>query len=259
MSSLKVNQIKARLRSLFEPHLDVSDIPKNDSERDQKILSRCLAAFGIYAIAACSPEEAAASVWDGSGDNGIDAAYFDQSDLCVIFIQAKWINKGSGEPEAKELGPFINGVKDAIEQNQENFGSRLQNRLADILVRINTPGTSIHLALVTTGASSLAKPGQAVINKLLAELNGDDPDVIASSEVMGLSEVYSRTRERSTSRELNARRPDSRLVTRELSTRSLLWFDRWIAIEDMVEKARERSSGRQHPAIVGRHRSEQRN
>jgi hypothetical protein len=187
-----VNQIKARLRALFEPYLDVSDISQNDQQRDQKILSRCLAAFGIYAIAACSPEEAAAAVWDGSGDNGIDAAYFDQSDLCVIFVQSKWINRGSGEPEAKELGPFINGVKDAIEQNQENFGSRLQARLADILARINTPGTSIHLALVTTGSSTLAKPGQAVIDQLIAELNGDDPDEIASKEIMGLSEVYSR-------------------------------------------------------------------
>lgn len=192
MSSLKVNQIKAGLRALFEAHLDVSDISYGDTQRDQKILSRCLAAFAIYAIAACSPEEAAKAVWDGSGDNGIDAAYFDQSDLCVIFVQSKWINKGSGEPEAKELGPFINGVRDAIEQNQENFGARVQARLADILVRINTPGTSIHLALVTTGSSTLANPGQTVISKLLSDLNGDDPDEIATSEIMGLAEVYSR-------------------------------------------------------------------
>ncbi|WP_315707220.1 MULTISPECIES: AIPR family protein [unclassified Bradyrhizobium] len=192
MSSLKVNQIKARLRTLFEPHLDLSDLSEKDTERDQKILTRCLAAFGVYAIAACSPEQAAAAVWDGSGDNGIDAAYFDQSDLCVVFVQSKWINKGSGEPEAKDLGPFINGVKDAIEQNQANFGARVQARLADILVRINTPGTSIHLALVTTGASTLAAPGQSLIDKLLKELNGEDPDEIASSELMGLSEVYSR-------------------------------------------------------------------
>jgi AIPR protein len=192
MSSLKVNQIKARLRALFEPHLDVGDLSPNDSEKDQKILSRCLAAFAVYAISACTPEDAAAAVWDGSGDNGIDAAYFDQSDHCVIFVQSKWIHKGSGEPEAKDLGPFINGVKDAIEQNQENFGKRVQARLADILVRINTPGTSIHLALVTTGSSTLAKPGQAVISQLLTELNGDDPDEIATSEIMGLSEVYSK-------------------------------------------------------------------
>ncbi len=192
MSSLKVSQIKARLRELFEPHLDVSDLKANDKERDQKILSRCLAAFAVYAISACTPEQAAASVWDGTGDNGIDAAYFDQSDQCVVFIQSKWINGGSGEPEAKDIGSFLAGVKDAIEQNQENFDSRIQARLTDILVRINTPGTSIHIALVSTGASKLAQPGQTLINKLLKELNGDDPDEMATTEMMGLAEVYTR-------------------------------------------------------------------
>lgn len=192
MSSLKVNQIKTRLRELFEAHLDVSDLSPTDTQRDQKILSRCLAAFAVYAIAACSPEAAAAAVWDGAGDNGIDAAYFDQSDQSVVFIQSKWINAGSGEPEAKDIGTFLAGVKDVIEQNQENFAPRIQGRLDEILQRINTPGTYVHLALACTGASKLAKPGQSLIDKFLLELNGADPDEIASSEIMGLSEIYSR-------------------------------------------------------------------
>jgi hypothetical protein len=101
MSSLKVNQIRKRLKTLFEAHLDLSDISEGDKERDQKVLSRCLAAMAIYVQTGCSAEDAAKAVWDGSDDNGIDAAYFDPSDLRVIFVQAKWINKGSGEPEAK--------------------------------------------------------------------------------------------------------------------------------------------------------------
>jgi hypothetical protein len=192
MSSLKVNQIKTRLRELFEPHLYVQDLRANDRERDQKILSRCLAAFAVYSISACTPEQAASSVWDGTGDNGIDAAYFDQSDQCVVFVQSKWINAGSGEPEAKDIRSFLAGVRDAIEQNQEDFDQRLQARLAEILSKINTPGTSIHVALVTTGSSRLAKPSQSLIEKFLKELNGDDPDELATSEMMGLSEVYSR-------------------------------------------------------------------
>lgn len=48
MSSLKVSQIKQKVRSMFEPHLDLTDIGAIDPERDQKILSRCLAALAIY-------------------------------------------------------------------------------------------------------------------------------------------------------------------------------------------------------------------
>jgi len=191
MSSLKVNQIKAKIRSTFEPYLDISDIGPHDTERDQKILSRCLAALAIYAQCGCAPKDAADAVWDMSDDNGIDAAYFDQADLRVIFVQSKWINKGAGEPEAKEISTFTKGVKDAIEQNQENFHVKLQGKLSDISLRLNTPGTSVHLVVVTTGASSLAKHGQSVLDDILRELNGDDPDPIASSEIMGLPEVYS--------------------------------------------------------------------
>jgi hypothetical protein len=96
---------------MFEPHLDLSDIPSTDKERDQKILSRCLAALAIYSQTGCSPKDAAEAVWDGSDDNGVDAVYFDQSDVRVIFVQSKWINKGAGEPEAKDIGAFVKGVR----------------------------------------------------------------------------------------------------------------------------------------------------
>jgi endonuclease III len=190
MSSLKVNQIKAKLRTMFESHLDLQDVSPTDKERDQKILSRCLAALSIYSQTGCTPKEAAEAVWDGSDDNGIDGAYFDQSDSRVIFVQSKWISKGMGEPEAKEIGVFVKGVGDAIEDDQANFHARLQARLSDISLRLVTPGTSVHLVLVSTGASSLAKPGQSILNGIRDDLNGEDPDGIASAEVMGLSEVY---------------------------------------------------------------------
>src|SRR4051812_42659435 len=107
MSQLKVNQIKSKLMSMFSPYLNLADISANDKEREQKILTRCLAAMAIYLQTACTEKEAAASVWDGADDNGIDAAYYDSAESRVIFVQSKWINKGSGEPEAKEIAPFI--------------------------------------------------------------------------------------------------------------------------------------------------------
>lgn len=192
MSLLKVRQIKSKLLEMFEAHLDLSGIGTNDPQRETKILTRCLAAFAIYLQTGCSEKEAATAVWDGPDDNGIDAAYFDPSDSRVILVQSKWIAKGSGEPEAKDIGVFTKGVEDIIEQDQTNFAPRLQGPLSNIFIRINTPGTSVHLVLVSTGASSLAKHGQSVIQKLLNEINGDDPDAIASSEIMGLSEVYSK-------------------------------------------------------------------
>jgi len=67
MSSLRVRQIKARLLELFAGHLDLSDISASDKEKENKTLTRCLAAFAIYNLAGCSEKDAAEAVWDGSG------------------------------------------------------------------------------------------------------------------------------------------------------------------------------------------------
>jgi len=191
MSKLKVNQIRVKIQSMFGPHLDVRDIGANDSERDQKILSRCLAAFAVYLTSGCSEKEAAESVWDGAEDNGIDAAFFDASEKRVIFVQSKWINKGVGEPEAKDLGTFVKGVRDSIEQDSTKFHNRLQGRFSDISLRLARPGTSVELVVISTGFSALARHGNAILEDFVTELNGDDPDAIASKSVIGLAEVYS--------------------------------------------------------------------
>jgi hypothetical protein len=191
MSILKVNQAKNKLRELFEAHLDLSDIPAHDSDREPKVLTRCLAALAVMLETGCSAKDAAAAVWDGSDDNGIDAAYYDPSESRVLLVQSKWIAKGAGEPEAKEIGTFTKGVWDIIEQDHAPFHARLQARLSDVSRRLAVPGTYVHLALVSTGASTLASHGRDVLDKFLKELNGDDPQAIASADVLGLTEVYS--------------------------------------------------------------------
>ncbi|HBY60781.1 MAG TPA: hypothetical protein DEH78_13240 [Solibacterales bacterium] len=191
MSQLKVSQIRQRLLQMFEPHLDLSDLSSSDPDRETKVLSRCVAALAVYMRAGCAEKEAAASVWDGADDNGIDAAYFDAGDSRVLLVQSKWINKGSGEPEAADIGTFAKGVKDAIEQDRTDFHPRLHPKLHDIFARLATPGTSVHMIVASTGASNLAPHGTSRVEKLLAELNGADPEPMASAEVMGLAEVYS--------------------------------------------------------------------
>jgi hypothetical protein len=191
VSKLKVNQVKAKLREMFEQHINLSDLSPRDADRDSKVLSRCLAALAVHLQTGCSPEDAGKAVWDGTGDNGIDAAYFDATDSSVVFVQAKWIKVGSGEPAAAEIGTFTKGVGDVVEQEDADFHQRLHPRLSDITLRLGQPGVSVHATIVSTGASQLSAPGQSRLDQLLNNLNGDDPEPIAFAHVLGLSEVYS--------------------------------------------------------------------
>lgn len=191
MSTLKVNQVKAKLLNMFEKHLDLVDISSTDQEREVKVLSRCLAALSIYLETGCTEELAAQAVWDGSGDNGIDGAYFEPSDSRVIFVQSKWIKKGSGEPTASDVGTFVKGVRDIVERDYVDFDNRLHAKLNDIGLKLENPGTHVHLVVSSTGASRLSALATSRLAKFLAELNGDDPDPIASSSIFGLDRVYS--------------------------------------------------------------------
>ncbi len=190
MSSLKVTQIEKKLLEIFEEHIDKEDLSQTDPEFKYKVLTRCLAAFALYLQTGCTEKEAAAAVWDGSDDNGVDGVIFDTAESRVVIVQSKFIKKGGGEPDAADVATFIKGVKDLIEQNVDSFHPRLHTRIHEISARLNKPGTSVRIVLVSTGASKLSKHALRHITSLLTELNGEDPDPIADHEIMGLSEVY---------------------------------------------------------------------
>lgn len=191
MTQLRVSQIARLLRTRYEPFLQLSDIAEHDKERDVKILSRCLAAHGVYMRTDCTPEQAAEAVWDGTDDNGVDAVYADDADDRVVIVQSKWISAGSGEPSAADIGTFTDGVADIIEENTGNFHARLQTKLSQAGSTILTPGCTIEVVLVSTGASNIARHGTAKLDKILSSLNGSpDQDPIAVKQVLGLVEVY---------------------------------------------------------------------
>lgn len=190
MTTLRVRQIKARLRQRFEDSLPLNDLSPHDQERDQKILTRCLAALAVVLEAGCSDKDAAEAVWDGQDDNGLDAVYHDVAGSQVIMVQAKWFNDGSGEPAAKELSTFADGVRDLVEDQVDNFAIRLRSKLQIVARAINTPGVTLRLVVVTTGSSNLSQHGSAAIARILSELNGSDAEPLASERVLGLAEVY---------------------------------------------------------------------
>lgn len=190
MSNLRVRQIQSKIRSMFEPGLDVGGISTTDPEKDVKILTRCLAAFGVYSATGCSTEEASQAVWDGADDNGIDAAFFDTMEKQVVIVQSKWIRSGSGEPQSKEISNFADGVKDLIENEVESFGGRLRTKVEAISEALMEPGTTIRIILATTGASEVAVHSRRKIDKFLNELNDGDDDGIATFSIFGLTEVF---------------------------------------------------------------------
>lgn len=115
MSVIHINQIRNKISEIFHDKLELSDIGETDQQRENKIITRCLAAYGVYNTIECTPEEAANSVVDGGDDNGIDAIYYSSINKRVVIVQSKWSNDGTGEPESAGVSKFCTGVRGPIQ------------------------------------------------------------------------------------------------------------------------------------------------
>lgn len=148
MSKLHINQIEQRIKSLFESLIDKSDIKENDSDKESKILSRCLCAFAIYHSSGCNPIEAAKSITDGANDNGIDGIYFSEVNKTLYVVQSKWRDDGKGEPDRRDLLVFKQGLEDLFNQNFDIFNQKIKAKTSlvkDALFAYDTRYEIIHV------------------------------------------------------------------------------------------------------------------
>ncbi|PZO23458.1 MAG: hypothetical protein DCF25_00005 [Leptolyngbya foveolarum] len=78
-SKFAVKQLQGEIKQLFEDLVDLIDLEGSRIDTDTAFLSRGFAAYAIYSLAGTSPGEAAESVIDGKGDNGIDAIFWHEN------------------------------------------------------------------------------------------------------------------------------------------------------------------------------------
>lgn len=86
MSIIHITQIHNKISDLFLKDIDIKDIGTNDKNRDDKVTTRCLAAYAVYSMSECTVKDAALSVVDGGDDNGIDAIYYSQSNGQMLIV-----------------------------------------------------------------------------------------------------------------------------------------------------------------------------
>lgn len=169
MSVIHINQISGKIKNLFENLIDISDIKDKD---ENKIVTRCLAAYAVYISTECTKEEAAKSVVDGGDDNGIDAIFYSQIKNKMILVQSKWSNDGSGEPKSEGVSKFCTGVKDLFNLKLERFNTKIIAKEREIIESIEAYETKFELIFIDTHqTNNLAAHSMRHINDLLEEMN----------------------------------------------------------------------------------------
>lgn len=135
---LILQRVATHLDRVIVPHIDATDITVAGEERTIILRSRALAAFCVSTLTRADPEEAAASVVDGYGDQGIDAVYFDKNEDCLYIVQSKWKQTGRNSVGISDSTKLIRGVRLLIGTDYSSFNERLrrrQNEIAEVLRR----------------------------------------------------------------------------------------------------------------------------
>ena len=111
----------------------MSDVKTTDPEkRDAKTLSRSLASFTIAPLAKTSDPNAALSVVDEHGDDGLDAFYLSPADHTCYLVQSKWSKDGTGSIDLAGSLKFVQGVNDFVNGRLDRLGQKMKARSADI-------------------------------------------------------------------------------------------------------------------------------
>jgi hypothetical protein len=155
-----------------------------------KFLSRALAAFAIMELSGCHPDIAAASVTDGTDDNGIDAFYYDRGTLRMYLVQSKWHENGQGTLKQGDCLKFLSGFEKLVKDfDLTGFNGRFQKRSTEISEAVRGTDTHFVLAIAHTGTQPIHDTIVADIQKLMEECN-DVNDNMVSYRALDQSKIY---------------------------------------------------------------------
>lgn len=187
MSIVHVNQIKSFIEKQLVNLIDLADA--NAQNKDRLLLARGLAALAAMHASGISKEEAAASITDGGGDNGIDAVVVSPSKNKIFLIQSKWNDAGTKTIELGEMLKFKEGCKRVISLKWDGFNAKFDKVKVDVELALENPSVQIYLIIAYPSTSQLSPECLQPINEFLEENN--QVSEICFLNTVGLSELKS--------------------------------------------------------------------
>jgi hypothetical protein len=188
VSALHVKHIADALGATFSSLVDVSDAaPEGTEQRDKEFKTRALAAQALTRLASLDANVAAASVTDGTDDDGIDAVYVSHEDVVVI-VQAKWDKNGTAGIDLAGARNFVGGLRDLTDEKYDRFNAKFQAHVPRLQQALKNPEVSFVMVVATTGTSEFSKHVDNVFSDMEAELNEHTP--LVRVESIGLNDFH---------------------------------------------------------------------
>jgi hypothetical protein len=190
MSVIHVGHIKNSVLDRFGNLIDLADVQAAQPEQKESCrLTRSLAAFIIAELGSLDDVAAAQVVTDGTGDNGIDAVYYDPAEKNCFLVQSKWISSGNGSVEVGDVHKFIQGVRDLLNADFSRFNTKMQAHQAKVFAALSDASARFTLILAYTGEQPLSEDAQRPLDNFLAEMNS--PTEVMTLRVLNQGALHS--------------------------------------------------------------------
>src|SRR5258706_7777909 len=190
MSVIHVGHIKNSVLERFGNLIDLTDVQAAQPEQKESCrLTRSRAAFIIAELGSLDDVAAAQAVTDGTGDNGIDAVYYDPAEKNCFLVQSKWISSGNGSVEVGDVNKFIQGVRDLLNADFTRFNAKRGAHQSKVFAALSDASARFTLVPAYTGEQPLSEDAQRPLDNFLAEMNS--PTEVMTLRVLNQGALHS--------------------------------------------------------------------
>jgi hypothetical protein len=191
---LQVEHVRAALLRNYDGLIYAKDLSGYDAVgREQRFLSRALAAEALRIVTGCDYETAGRGVIDGEKDQGIDAVAVGDGTAEVWLVQAKWSDAGTAKlPKADALA-FADGVRLIDSRNFDPFNERMDEFVPRLDVVMGDARLRINLVIAVMGNPVLPEATVDVLERLREDADKMGP--ILQYRVLGVADFHQRLRQ----------------------------------------------------------------
>lgn len=192
-TNIQINRIKSKLKKMFKNSINMENVkvlPGSD-DYEKMWYSRAYAAYSTFLIGSENIEDAASSVTDGFGDNGIDAIFNDKNKKILYFVQTKFSNEASGSISEGDTLKFIKGVKRILNLDFSNFNDLIDAKATEIEEALSDFDYRLEIVVSISSNQKISSNSQEVIDDFLKDTNSDGSDELVTFRLIQLNDVYS--------------------------------------------------------------------
>ncbi|GLX98642.1 AIPR family protein [Herbidospora sp. NBRC 101105] len=228
----QVQHVRRALLQGYSAHVYDDDLKGYDQAgREQRLLSRGLAAAAVRVVSGCDHRTAGKAVIDGEDDQGIDAVWVSDTSQTVWLVQAKWSDSGRAKMDKSEALKFIDGFRLIDQRDFTRFNERLAPLAGQLDAAMGDARLQVVLVIAVMGDGLLSDAVEDVLERARADLSSGWGPML-SYRILSLPDFHRQIRHDLSPEELKIGTRMTRWIRKEAP------FDAWqgtVAVKEVAE------------------------